>query len=101
MPQCKSRLRFWEADDKTAEESADGIETMEDEEEDELGTAPDFFSFLTTSSMPLSDFSSCSSAATVAAQSACSPSPVSMAGLSDCGLGVGERLTLSWLGGAP
>lgn len=41
-----------------AEESVEGIETIEDEDDDELGTAPDFFELPPASSIPLSDFSS-------------------------------------------
>lgn len=77
--------------DETADESVDGSDTTDEEDDDELGTALlDFFSV--PSSMPLSDFSSvcCRWPVAVAVSLA-----VSIAGLSDCGLGVGDRLVLS------
>lgn len=77
--------------DETADESVDGSDTTDEEDDDELGTALlDFFSV--PSSMPLSDFSSvCWRWPPVVAVSLA----VSIAGLSDCGLGVGDRLVLS------
>ena len=79
-----------------AEESVDGIDTTDEEDDDELGTAPDFFSVAAPSSMPLSDFSSCTEELLLPAVPAFAVSlVVSIAGLSDCGLGVGDRLVLS------
>lgn len=91
MP-LRSRLRFCDAEDETAEESVDGSDTTDEEDDDELGTALlDFFSV--PSSIPLSDFSSvCCRAPPVAVAVSLA---VSIAGLSDCGLGVGDRLVLS------
>lgn len=81
-----------------AEESVDGIDTTDEEDDDELGTAPDFFSVAAPSSMPLSDFSSCTEDALLPAGLLLvftTSLAVSIAGLSDCGLGVGDRLVLS------
>lgn len=81
-----------------AEESVDGIDTTDEEDDDELGTAPDFFSVAAPSSMPLSDFSSCTEDALLPAglpPTFTTSLAVSIAGLSDCGLGVGDRLVLS------
>lgn len=82
-----------------AEESVDGIDTTDEEDDDELGTAPDFFSVAAPSSMPLSDFSSCTEEPLLPAILLLDvftiSLAVSIAGLSDCGLGVGDRLVLS------
>lgn len=81
-----------------AEESVDGIDTTDEEDDDELGTAPDFFSVAAPSSMPLSDFSSCTEDPLLPAGLLLvftTSLAVSIAGLSDCGLGVGDRLVLS------
>lgn len=40
------------------EESVEGIDTIDDEEDAELGTVPDFLDLVPASSMPLSDRSS-------------------------------------------
>lgn len=85
-------LRSCDVADETAEESVDGSDTTDEEDDDELGTAlHDFFSV--PSSMPLSDFSSgcCRWPPLPVAPSLA----VSIAGLSDWGLGVGDRLVLS------
>lgn len=79
-----------------AEESVDGIDTTDEEDDDELGTAPDFFCVAAPSSMPLSDFSSCTEEPLQPTVPVFATSlAVSIAGLSDCGLGVGDRLVLS------
>lgn len=40
------------------EESVEGIDIIDDEDDEELGTVPDFFDLVPASSMPLSDRSS-------------------------------------------